>query len=412
MDINEQLEPVVAGLLETLKGTIEAELRGKINDEVVKAIANTEVNEIVERIISQRLEDRILEFDYEAKTKDKLNQTLAKITNNLSSSLAVTANEKITQEVTSRVTAMDIQPTIQGIVESKIGSLVQTGAFGKKSITHESINFDGFKFSGDMLKGGIIENFGSTGIDDRSSDVQMTLLDHAVAFEKSVWAPSAKIKGDIEIDGEIKGSAMNQLIKATVKDLAGNEELLEIQSNSLHQSITEKGLDLDIIKQKGQVVIDGNNLADHLTHSNLQKVGQLKELVVEGEVSLADSLYTNSKRVGVNTIEPSATFVVWDEEVEMVVTKHGKDTGYIGTPRHQRLVLGANGHTNLSIESDGSVEVENLRVGNVPMSSATAIPNYQDITGTIVWNENPGNGSAVGWICLGGTKWAKFGMIE
>ena len=64
MDINEQLEPVVAGLLETLKGTIEAELRGKINDEVVKAIANTEVNEIVERIISQRLEDRILEFDY------------------------------------------------------------------------------------------------------------------------------------------------------------------------------------------------------------------------------------------------------------------------------------------------------------------------------------------------------------
>ena len=66
----------------------------------------------------------------------------------------------------------------------------------------------------------------------------------------------------------------------------------------------------------------------------------------------------------------------------------------------------------MSIESDGSVEVENLRVGNVPMSSATAIPNYQDITGTIVWNENPGNGSAVGWICLGGTKWAKFGMIE
>jgi hypothetical protein len=412
MDINEQLEPVVAGLLETLKGTIEAELRGKINDEVVKAIANTEVSEIVERIISQRLEDRILEFDYEAKTKDKLNQTLAKITNNLSSSLAVTANEKIAQEITSRVTAMDIQPTIQGIVESKIGSLVQTGAFGKKSITHESINFDGFKFSGDMLKGGIIENFGSTGIDDRSSDVQMTLLDHAVAFEKSVWAPSAKIKGDIEIDGEIKGSAMDQLIKATVKDLAGNQELLEIQSNSLHQSITEKGLDLDIIKQKGQVVIDGNNLADHLTHSNLQKVGQLRELVVEGEVSLADSLYTNSKRVGVNTIEPSATFVVWDEEVEMVVKKHGKDTGYIGTPRHQRLVLGANGHTNLSIESDGSVEVENLRVGNVPMSSATAIPNYQDITGTIVWNENPANGSAVGWICLGGTKWAKFGMIE
>jgi hypothetical protein len=46
------------------------------------------------------------------------------------------------------------------------------------------------------------------------------------------------------------------------------------------------------------------------------------------------------------------------------------------------------------------------------MSSATAIPNYNAITGTLVWNESPGSGSAVGWVCLGGTRWAKFGIIE
>jgi hypothetical protein len=412
MDINQQLEPVVANLLENLKGSIEAELREKISEEVIKAIANTEVTEIVERIISQRLEDRILEFDYEAKTKHKLEQTLAKITTNLSTSVTATANEKIAQEITSRVAVMDIKPAIQSLVEAKIGSLVQTGAFGEKSIDHSSINFDSFKFSGDMIKGGIIENFGSTGIDDRSSDVQMSLLDHAVAFEKAVWAPTAKIKGDIEIDGEIKGPAVDQLVKLTVKDISGNQELLKLHSDSIHKTISEKGIDLDKITQKGQVVIDGNNLADHLTHSNLQKVGQLKELVVEGEVSLADSFYTNSKRVGINTIEPSATFVVWDEEVEMIVTKHGKDTGYIGTPRNQRLVLGSNGQSNLALDVDGSVEIENLRVGNTPMSSATAIPNYNDITGTIVWNENPAPGSPVGWICLGASQWAKFGIIQ
>ena len=37
---------------------------------------------------------------------------------------------------------------------------------------------------------------------------------------------------------------------------------------------------------------------------------------------------------------------------------------------------------------------------------------YNAITGTIVWNENPAQGGPVGWICLGGTRWAKFGIIE
>ena len=81
-------------------------------------------------------------------------------------------------------------------------------------------------------------------------------------------------------------------------------------------------------------------------------------------------------------------------------------------PIYQRLVLGANNKDNLILDTDGSVEIENLRVGNTPMSSATAIPDYNAITGTIVWNENPGIGGAVGWICLGDARWAKFGKIE
>jgi hypothetical protein len=119
-----------------------------------------------------------------------------------------------------------------------------------------------------------------------------------------------------------------------------------------------------------------------------------------------------ARRVGVNTLEPSATFVVWDEEIELVIAKRSKDTGYVGMPRYQRLILGANNKDNLILDTDGSVEIENLRVGNTPMSSATAIPDYNAITGTIVWNENPGHGGVVGWICLGGTQWAKFGKIE
>jgi len=420
MDINQQLQPIVISLLDSLKGSIEAELRNKISDEVVKTIANTEVTAIVERIITQRLNERVAEFNIETKTRQQLEQTLTQITNQLSTSLAKSANEQITAEIARRAAVMDIGPIIQGIVENKINNLVQTGAFGKESIDHSSINFKGFKFSGDVVKGGIIENFGSTGIDDRATQVQMTLMDQAVAFERAVWTPSAIIKGKLTVEGDLvvlgdidsNSPAANTLANMAVEKIKADTELLELHSDAMLASIGQKGIDLKRITQDGREIVNGNQLGYHITDSNLQRVGMLRDLQTQGEAILSDTLYVTGKRVGINTIEPSAVFVVWDEEVELVVTKHSSDTGYVGTPRYQRLVLGANNKDNLILDTDGSVEIENLRVGNTPMSSATAIPDYNAITGTIVWNENPAQGGPVGWICLGGTRWAKFGIIE
>jgi len=420
MDINQQLQPIVTSLLNSLKGSIEAELRNKISDEVIKAIANTEVSIIVERIITQRLNERVAEFNIETKTRQQLEQTLTQITNQLSTSLAKSANEQITAEIARRVAVMDIGPIIQSIVENKINNLVQTGAFGKESIDHSSINFKGFKFSGDVVKGGIIKNFGSTGIDDRATQVQMTLMDQAVAFEKAVWTPSAIIKGKLTVEGDLvvlgdidsNSPAANTLANMAVEKIKADTELLELHSDAMLASIGQKGIDLKRITQDGREIINGNQLGYHITDSNLQRVGMLRDLQTQGEALLSDTLYVTGKRVGINTIEPSAVFVVWDEEVELVITKHSSDTGYIGMPRFQRLVLGANNKDNLILATDGSVEIENLRVGNTPMSSATAAPDYNAITGTIVWNENPAQGGPVGWICLGGTRWAKFGIIE
>ena len=420
MDINQQLQPIVTSLLDSLKGSMEAELRNKISDEVVKTIADTEVTVIVERIITQRLNERVAEFNIETKTRQQLEQTLTQITNQLSTSLAKSANEQITAEVTRRVAVMDIGPIIQGIVENKINNLVQTGAFGKESIDHSSIDFKGFKFSGDVVKGGIIENFGSTGIDDRATQVQMTLMDQAVAFERAVWTPSAIIKGKLTVEGDLvvlgnidsNSPAANTLATMAVEKIKADTELLELHSDAMLASIGQKGIDLKRITQDGREIINGNQLGYHITDSNLQRVGMLRDLQTQGEALLSDTLYVTGKRVGINTIEPSAVFVVWDEEVELVITKHSSDTGYIGMPRFQRLVLGANNKDNLILATDGSVEIENLRVGNTPMSSATAAPDYNAITGTIVWNENPAQGGPVGWICLGGTRWAKFGIIE
>jgi len=420
MDINQQLQPVVTSLLDSLKGSIEAELRSKISDEVVKAIANTEVSAIVERIITNRLNERVAEFNIEDKSRQRLEQTLTQITNQLNTSLAQSANEQVSKEVTRRVNQTDFNAMVAGVVEGKINSLVQTGAFGRASIDHSSVNFHGFKFSGDMIDGGIVKNFGSTGIDDRATQVQMTLLDQAVAFEKAIWTPSAIIKGKLTVEGDLvvlgdidsSSKAANTLADMAVAKIKNDTKLLDLHTTTILDSIGKNGIDLKRITQDGRDIVNGNQLGYHITDSNLQRVGMLRDLQTQGEAVLSDTLYVTARRVGVNTIEPSSTFVVWDEEVELVIAKRSKDTGYIGMPRYQRLVLGANNKDNLVLNTDGSVEIENLRVGNTPMSSATTIPDYNAITGTIVWNENPGIGGAVGWICLGDARWGKFGKIE
>jgi hypothetical protein len=111
-------------------------------------------------------------------------------------------------------------------------------------------------------------------------------------------------------------------------------------------------------------------------------------------------------------MDPSSVLSVWDEEVEINIGKRSQDTGTINTPRYQTLILGANGNNNLTLNPDGSVEVDTITIGSVIMSSAVAIPNYSGITGQIVWNQAPGPGGAIGWVCLGGHLWAKFGTVE
>ena len=44
-------------------------------------------------------------------------------------------------------------------------------------------------------------------------------------------------------------------------------------------------------------------------------------------------------------------------------------------------------------------------------SSAAWQPTDNRQLGEIVWNEQPNIGAPIGWVSLGGARWAKFGTI-
>ena len=422
MDINASLQPIIASMVNDLKSSMQKELRDQVSAEVVKTLATTELTSIITGLITNQIQARVDKFDFAKTSEVELNKLVQHLTNQLTKSLGDSANAQISTYIKQKLVQIDIQSSVQDVIRNALGNILTAESFPEASIPHTSIDFKGFKTTGDSIRGGIINQFGSTGIEDRATRVQMTLLDHAVVFEGPVWSPELKIKGNVTVDGSliVNGDVatntpvflklVNQTSDAVRANL--NTELFAGFSATLFDKIRDEGIDLNKITQNGKEVVSGNRLGYHITDTNIQRVGVLNDLQTSGENLFVDTLYVTSKRIGINTMDPTWALTIWDEEVEIAFSKLSQDTGHINAPRNQRLVLGSNNRQNLILNTDGSVEIETLRVGNVPMSSASAIPNYGAITGTLVWNESPNSGGPVGWVCLGGSRWAKFGIIE
>jgi len=419
MDINEQQ---LAQLANNLKESLQKEVKDLVSKEVFSAFSTIELTSLITDVISEHIQARLNKFDFNRVSEIELQKIVQSLTNQINNTLVDSANAHISNYVKQKLMHMDLQASIQSVITTSLGGSLVGRSFPEASIPHTSIDFKGFKTSGDSIVGGIISSFGSQGIEDRATGVQMTIMDQAIAFESPVWGPELKIKGNITIDGTliVNGDiatdtpVFDKLIDHTCQQVRDNlnTELFDGFSHTIFDKIREQGLDLNKITQNSKEVVNGNRLGYHIVDTNIQRVGVLNDLQTSGENLFVDTLYVTSRRVGINTMEPSWALTVWDEEVELAFSKKSQDTAYINTPRNQRLILGSNNKQNLILNPDGSVDVDNLRVGNVPMSSATAIPNYNAITGTIVWNESPAAGGPIGWVCLGATRWAKFGIIE
>jgi hypothetical protein len=177
-------------------------------------------------------------------------------------------------------------------------------------------------------------------------------------------------------------------------------------------TIRADGLDLTKITVNGQEVVNGNNLSTFITASNLQKLGVLQELQVQGESLFADTMYVSTKRVGINTIEPSQALSIWDQEIEVGVGKQSNNTAIIGTPRNQTLVVSSNGKNNLVLTPDGAATVNKINIGTMSFTVGDAPPSNNQPKGSIVFNSNPSLGGPLGWVSLGDAKWANFGVID
>lgn len=256
--------------------------------------------------------------------------------------------------------------------------------------------------------------FRSTGICDDATDIELVISDGAVVARKglaceSMLAQHSITTHDLVVTGTVNTDCLAWDELAGVVAERTQSLLGEQWRDQLTQQVLdlarESGIDFGEITVRGAPLVQGDRLNSAITHSSLQQVGVLQDLTVTGATRLAHTMDVRDRRVGINTENPDMALAVWDEEVSVSIGKSSKDRAWIGSNRQHALDIGVNRRRAITIEPDGLVVMDRVRLDRWRISFGNTVPNYSGTRGDIVFNHDPRPGAPLAWQCLGGFQW-------
>ena len=256
-------------------------------------------------------------------------------------------------------------------------------------ITAKGLNLNPGDLSGDLIDGGTITNFSSTGIQDNASSVTLVVEDGNVTVP-SITAPviagNTTIRGDVKIYGVLDAGFVrttelitNQRYEKQYIEFAADGESgtnvgtgllwpsdpynkqLVYRTNPDRFYMTEN---VDIAQGRvysigGLTVLSGSALGSGVVDSSLKTVGNLKELNVVGNVNLGDGVFFDAvaQRFSVGNLQPTAKFSVYDSINDIEVVIDGTDVGRakFGTFNTKPLDIVTDDQIRISIESNGNI---------------------------------------------------------
>ena len=214
------------------------------------------------------------------------------------------------------------------------------------------------------------------------------------------------VKGAINIDNRSWDTLAAAISKKTLADL--NKEWQAQLVTEVKDSISHDGINFDNIMVGDDSLVRDGRLSSTITKTNIQQLGILDSLTVNGSVNVSDTLSVSNGRVGINTIAPESALSVWDEEVSVSINKYKKDQAYIGTTRKQTLGIGTNKDPHIQIDPDGLTTITKLRVGQHMISHSQQLPGWAGTRGDVVFNSNPQEDAAFAWMCTGNFNWMEL----
>ena len=186
----------------------------------------------------------------------------------------------------------------------------------KSRIAVQQIDLHKNALSGDLIDGGTITNFNSSGIKDSADSVNIVIKNDVVEIETDL-----NVKGTVRVE---------------------NLEYVQAQVPKLNVT---KAVMVD-----HNEVLWKDRLGKSVTKSHLSELGVLKNLQVRNTFYVADG------RVGVNTTAPSADFSVNSGGYEILTTMQ-ESNAFVGTHTHVAFAIGTDNTPRLTCRANGDVVV-------------------------------------------------------
>ncbi len=355
---------------------------------------------------------------------------------------------------------------ILAALADELNGLAQQGAPDPKEIARK-LPFR--SLTGDHIKGGTIQNFSSTGITDTATNKQLTVSDNGVQIKtltvdnlesltvngvlKTKILEVEDLRADIKFEKDIPitFSGDNLDGKGLLWSGKGYTKQFIFASNPDRFFVSEN---IDFARGKSITVnniklIDEKELGTTVTKSNLQEVGRLKGLIVDGNVIIDQYIVYNNQtnRLGLGIEEPNSALSVAEDGVEVVIGTKDSVRGYIGTHASNSFDIVTDDTARITVSSSGNIQLGNPKIAPIQVSvhgklsvrvatpdpevdlhinGAVKFNNRLQTVGTtyptsgsynsgdIVWNSDPKINQYVGWVCVQAGSpgiWEPFGKI-
>ena len=216
---------------------------------------------------------------------------------------------------------------------------------------------------------------------------------------------------------------------------------------------SSESIDLDKDKNfsiGNTAVLSTKELGSTVLKSNLQTVGRLQGLIVDGSVNINQYLIYNgtTDRLGLGTEAPNAAFSVAENAIEVMLGTNDDFHGMVGTFASTDFDIVTDNTTRISVKANGNIDLGNVKrnpiqvkingklsvgvenpdpavdlhvagavrfSGHIQMYASNSPQEGTYAVGDIVWNTAARVGTGVGWVCLRAGSpgaWYPFGEIK
>lgn len=318
-------------------------------------------------------------------------------------------NEEIRQVLSNKIDNIikniDIGTILLERIDQYVENRATSGKLQRGMIEHSRIDWSNYKISAEHIHGGVVHDFTSDGIEDHASEINLTVLDGQVVIENETVTKHLTV---VE-NANIKNLSVGKLVVndgIVINDGNFAEQIRGLIDSRISQHNIENPWDTNgkPLMSNRVVLLDNKSLGNSIVESNLRKLGRLVDLSVVGAANLAETVYINNGRLGINTDEPAGVFTAWDEESEITIRKYKNRTMYLGSTRDSEIVLGVNGDAVVAIRKHG-IETNSVKIGNITISNANREPAHRGSPGDLVINDATVAGQPWAWRCTGGETW-------